>query len=186
MRPRTAKPFVGIMIAMLIVFCPGVSSHAQAAPAEESAADTVRADSALGSTSVVLLDSPWTLRGNKSPEQLAYSGAGTVDTQSTGIDNLAVRPKRHHILLGMGVGVVAGASIGYLWGKATCHDGAEGPPCELGNRAGAVWCGIIGLAVGGVVGGFVHRSAPKQRLPRISVGAAPLGSGGVVLALSIR
>ena len=186
MRPRTAKPFAEIMIAMLIVICPAMSSHAQAAPTEESAADTVRTDSALGSTPVVMLESPGTLRGNKSPEQLAYFGAGAVDTQSTGSDTLVVRPKRHHILLGMGIGAVAGAGIGYVWGRATCHDGGEGPPCELGNRLNAVWCGFIGLAVGGVIGAFVHRSAPKQHLPRISVGAAPLEGRGVVFAVSVH
>ena len=186
MRPRTAKPSVEIMIAMLIVICPGMSTHAQAALTEERAADTVRAESSFRSTPVVLVKSSGTLRGNESPEQPAYFGAGAVDTQSTGIDTLAVRPKRYHILLGMGIGAVAGASIGYVWSRATCHDGAEGPPCELGNRLGAVLGGALGLVVGGVIGGFVHQSAPGQPTPRVSVGAAPLGSGGVVLAVSIH
>lgn len=153
------------------MICPGMNSHAQAAPAEESAADIVSADPALRPTSVVLLESPGILRGSKASELLAYSGAGTVDTQSTGIDTLAVRPKRHHILLGMGVDAVAGAGIGYLWGRATCHDGGEGPPREFANRLNAVWCGAIGLAVGGVIGGLLHQSAPAQRVPLISIGA---------------
>ena len=185
MRTRAVKPVFGFMIAMLITIYPGMSSHAQAALTEESATDAVRADSALSSTSVVLLEPSGTLRGNNSLEQLAHFGAGVADIRSTDSDAPAVRQKGRHILLGMSIGAVAGAGIGYVWGRATCQDGGEGPPCEFANRLNALWCGALGLVVGGVIGGFVH-NAPGQSPPRVSIGAAPLVSGGVVLAVSVH
>jgi len=182
---------ISIAVAILL----GRDLLAQSAPAATLLSDSPVSDSparvpdAVPDTSRAVEPLSAGLRARGSLMVVARSRSGIAnelrfDTAAT--DTAAIERKNHHAFLGMAIGAAAGAGIGYVLAKSNCHDHAEGPPCELGNRLSAVWLGAIGLVVGGVVGSFVHREIPLRTAAHVSIGAAPLGGGNAMFVIQIR
>lgn len=182
---------ISIAVAILL----GRDLLAQSAPAAILLSDSplsdspARAPDAVPDTSRAVEPLSAGLRARGSLMAVARSRSGIanelrLDTAAT--DTAAIERKNHHAFLGMAIGAAAGAGIGYVLAKSNCHDHAEGPPCELGNRLSAVWLGAIGFVVGGVVGSFVHREIPPPTAPHVSIGAAPLGGGNAMFVVQIH
>ena len=99
--------------------------------------------------------------------------------------------RKGHTLAGAGIGLLAGASIGALYGIAEC----QGSPSCTGGSDGDMtileslaWAGIgggIGLVVGGVIGALYKTERWEDAsVDGISISAGTRRSGGVALAIS--
>jgi hypothetical protein len=93
----------------------------------------------------------------------------------------------HHVLLGMAIGTVAGAGIGYVWVRTVCHDNnSEAPPCEFGVRVSAVYGALAGWLVGGIIGAYTERRVPGHPDRHMSMEMVPQRGRGMAVTVRVH
>jgi hypothetical protein len=116
------------------------------------------------------------------------AGVSAAATDTAADDATEAQPAHHHhILLGMAIGTVAGAGIGYLWVRTICHNNnSEAPPCEFGARVSAVYGALAGWLVGGIIGAYAERRVPGHPGRHVSMGMIPQRGRGMAVTVRIH
>lgn len=154
---------------------PGVSGATAPAYSLKSSANQLASDSAV---------IPFAIRARPAGVSAAAVDTGADDTT----DTTATQPAHHHhILLGMAIGTVAGAGIGYVWVRTVCHDNnSEAPPCEYGERLSAVYGALAGWLVGGIIGAYTERRVPGHPDRRVSMEMIPQRGRGMAVTVRVH
>jgi hypothetical protein len=119
--------------------------------------------------------------------------AAAVDTAADDTtDTTAARPTHHHhILLGMAIGTVAGAGIGYVWAKAPCLGGGHHSEndlvgCDWGSGLGLVYGALAGWLVGGIIGAYTERRVPGYPDRHVSLEMIPQRGHGMAVTVRVH
>lgn len=190
-----ARPqlLIGVTIAALC----GSPARAQVVPAAERSPHSFATADSLGPTtpvaSVVLARPSRVSTGGSGLLELPSSSHDGTDERLAAGDDSVTSHQGRNVLMGLAIGTVAGAGLGYAAGKAWCdaHDvHAEGPPCEIGLPPLVALTAFAGLIVGGIIGGIIgahaERELPGSPSRLITFDAIPLGTHGVALAVNLR
>ena len=182
---RRARPLL-VIGAILLASSEG-RAEAQAAAAVENVPDITTGTLAPTNrvASVVLLETPRVAySGSYSPELPPSVNGDDVSNLAIADDTVASHQTRH-IILGMAVGTVAGAGLGYAIVKATCDPTPE-TFCEIGMGVAAIGGAFLGLIVGGVIGAHADERMPGHHLRHVTLGAIPRGAHAMVLTASVH
>ncbi len=118
-----------------------------------------------------------------------FSGPWSEDDAATilglAVDADTVQSHKNHMLLGMAIGTVAGAGLGYGLVFAVCDKSGD-DLCEWGAARGALWGAAIGWVAGGVIGAHWKMELPGLPQRHFTISAMPFGGRGGTVALRVE
>lgn len=115
------------------------------------------------------------------------SGQGVVsasETRSAAMASPSATDRLSRSLIGLGAGILAGATTGSVYGYQQYDDTQTDPLLSRGTEA--TLFGIMGGSAGAVIGAAVGFLWPARHAPPARVSLAPAGRGGAMVSLMVR
>ena len=116
--------------------------------------------------------------------QSSGQAAGVLDLPPAAVSPSPPPDRTSQILLGAGIGVLAGSLVGGVYGHLQYDPCVE--DCLLSRPMESVLFAMVGGSAGGLLGAFVGGLWPERRYESARVSIAPSTSNGIVVSLGLR